>query len=173
MEYNKKNKKEEFIKEYKNIMRDENLMWTIIKDICLGIHDFHSIIMKDRDLKNDFSVKIGNFIVTMKKKEINYPHSKAKISNQETNNDKNIDMWALVCTIYNLWIKALSFNFEDLKKDENDDKDFNSLFNKMLVIKSEDRFDINKICKIVVEKYLKCKSKGIKNEVIIQLKIRL
>ena len=109
-----------FINEYKNKneLLDENIIYNIIKQICLGIKEIHKKNLIHRDLKpenifinKDYKIKIGDFGIS-KELDFNNKYAYTSIGTNiymapemikgEKYNEK-VDIWALGCIIYELF----------------------------------------------------------------------
>ena len=130
MEYCENLDLKEFIREYKkdnNNFIDQNIIYIIVLDICLGIREIHKNNIIHRDLKpenifisKDYKIKIGDFGIS--KKLNNTKH--AKTQDIGTSNymapdlfkgkkyDNKVDIWALGCIIYELFTLKVCFNSE-------------------------------------------------------------
>ena len=114
-----------------NIKREKklinpNIIYIIIKDICLGLKEIHDKNLIHRDLKpenifisQDYKIKIGDFGIS--KKLVGTIHAKScvgtknytapEIINGEKYNNK-VDMWSLGCIIYELCTLNICFECE-------------------------------------------------------------
>ena len=130
MEYCEKDLKK-FINEYKmkNELIDENVIYNIISELCLGIKEIHKKNLIHRDLKpenifinNDNKIKIGDFGIS-KKLDLNnrYAHTSIgtniymapeMIKGEQYNN--KVDIWALGCIIYELFTLNICFESNSL-----------------------------------------------------------
>ena len=119
----------EFIREYKNKNKfiDQNIIYLIVLDICLGIKEIHKNNIIHRDLKpenifisKDYKIKIGDFGISKKLNQTKH----AKTQGIGTSNymapelikggiyDNKVDIWALGCIIYELFTLEVCFYSE-------------------------------------------------------------
>ena len=120
-----------FINEHKgkNEFLDENIIYNIVLEICLGIKEIHKHNLIHRDLKpenifinKDNKIKIGDFGIS-KQLNINQKYAFSAIGTNyymapeiikgEKYNNK-IDIWALGCIIYELFTFNICFESESL-----------------------------------------------------------
>ena len=129
MEYNDGSYLNEFIKNYKdkNILIDENILYNIILDLCLGIKEIHENNLIHRDLKpkNIFitknnKVKIINFGIS-KKLDNKYKYNLIGTNNymapemlKGEKYSNKVDIWALGCIIYELFTLNICFQDENI-----------------------------------------------------------
>ena len=169
MEYCKGDNLRNFIDKYmnNNSLIEENVLYKIIKQICLGIKEIHEKKIVHRDLKpenifidEEMNIKIGDFgiskklnsyktyALTIKKTGTDY-YISPEILYKGIYNEKS-DIWSLGCIIYELF--NLSFYlkdklFDDIKKI--DPKMYNykwqELIDSLLLSDYNKRFDINQI----------------------------
>ena len=130
MEYCEKDLKA-FINEYKskNELIDEDILYGIIVDLCLGIKEIHKKNLIHRDLKpenifinKDNRIKIGDFGIS-KALDLNAKYAYTSIGTNlymapemikgEQYNNK-VDIWALGCIIYELFTLNICFQSNSL-----------------------------------------------------------
>ena len=127
MEYCPKGDLRKFINGYKKLgkMINEDVIYSIILDICNGIKKIHDNNIIHRDLKpenifidNVYNIKIGDLEISKQLSE-NTLYAKTfagtrnymspEIFNNDIYNNK-VDIWALGCIIYELFTLNLCFN---------------------------------------------------------------
>jgi serine/threonine protein kinase len=127
MEYCENSDLKKFIEKYKNKNQfiDQNLICSIVLDICSGIKEIHENDIIHRDLKpenifisHDNRFKIGDFGISKKLNRTKHAKTKGigtsyymapELLKKEGNYDNKVDMWALGCIIYELFTKEVCF----------------------------------------------------------------
>ena len=150
------------------------IIYTIIKDICLGLKEIHSKNIIHCDLKpsniligHDYKVKICDFGISSiledtKEKIMSEMNGTLAYCAPELINEKKyskkVDIWALGCIIYELWKKEPCFKIDSDIKDKinkveynkiTDNKELQNLINLMLKKDPNERIDIKQVCKEV------------------------
>ena len=169
MEYCKGQNLKSFINEFKmkDELIEENILFHIIKQICLGIKEIHSKKIIHRDLKPDnifvddkMNVKIGDFGIS---KQLSYNKAYTITKNKGGSlfyiapeilddgiyNEKS-DIWSFGCIVYelfNLRNYFLDKQKNDIKKLRNELYNFNwqKLIDLLLKIDDNKRIDINQV----------------------------
>ena len=178
-----------FIKKYKNKNKfiEEDIIYNIILDLCLGIKEIHENNLIHRDLKpenifitKDNKIKINDFGISKKFKYksaligTNKYMAPEMIKGEKYNN--KIDIWALGCIIYELFTLKMCFQGENLfdivnkiineKHGKIDENKYNYkwqwLIDLLLKKKYEERPDINKVYELIKNEI----KNNIKNEIL-------
>jgi len=185
MEFCSGNNLRNFIDKNKNnkVSIGENIVYNIVKQICIGIKEIHNKKIVHRDLKpenifinDNMIIKIGDFGISKqldiyhtqitKNKEGSYDYIAPEIFYKGIYNEKS-DIWSLGCIIYELC--TLSFynidkTFNEMKKINSDiyNHKWQVLIDSLLQPDYNKRFDINQ-----VNQFLENELKNIVNQNII------
>ena len=155
----------------KNLLIEENILKSIIKQICIGIKEIHDKQIIHRDLKpenifinKNMKIKIGDFGISKqldsyktqitKNKALTNYYASPEILNKRIYNQKS-DIWSLGCIIYELFNLSIYFNdkiSEDIKKINSDiyNKKWQRLIDSLLQTDYQKRFDINQINQFLI-----------------------
>ena len=167
MEYCDGQNLKDFIKEYnkKNELIEENIIYNIIKQICIGIKEIHKMKIIHRDLKpenifmnKNMEIKIGDFGIS---KQLNkeYTLTKNKLGTEyyiapeiikEGKYNEKSDIWSLGCIIYELFHLRIYYKdklMNDIQKINKDiyNYKYQKLLDLILQLDYNKRIDINKI----------------------------
>ena len=150
-----------------NTLIEENILYNIIKQICLGIKEIHKKKIVHRDLKPEnifmnkkMIIKIGDFDISKQLKF--YKTSTLTINKSGTINyiapeiiyngiyNEKADMWSLGCIIYELFtlnVYSKDKFWNDIKQLDPDIYDYKwqKLINSLLQNDYKKRFDINQV----------------------------
>jgi len=155
----------------KNELIEENILYKIIKQICIGIKKIHKKNIIHRDIKPEnifmnekMDIKIGDFGIskyfvsikeykTTENKAGTIEYSAPEIRDPGIYNKKS-DMYSLGCIIYELF--NLRKYYDDIfrkefnKIDSNYNYKWQEIINSLLQVNYNDRMDINKVCDIII-----------------------
>ena len=125
MEYCRCGKLANFIEEKKvtNNWINEDILYKIIYNICLGLNEIHSKNIIHRDLNpnnifinEEYDIKIGDFGISKLCKtthtNVGTPYYKAPELIKGIEYDNKVDIWALGCIIYELFTLKKCFDSE-------------------------------------------------------------
>ena len=154
-----------------NLLIEENILKSIIKQICIGIKEIHDKQIIHRDLKpenifinKNMKIKIGDFGISKqldsyktqitKNKALTNYYASPEILNKGIYNQKS-DIWSIGCIIYELFNLSIYFNdkiSEDIKKINSDiyNKKWQRLIDSLLQTDYQKRFDINQINQFLI-----------------------
>ena len=172
MEYCNGQNLRDFINENKNELIEENILYYIIKQICIGIKEIHNKNIIHRDLKpeNIFmnenkDIKIGDFGISKlfnPNKEYTTTLNKAgtieycapEIRIKGIYNEKT-DMYSLGCIIYELFHLSKYYDNNirhEIKKIDSNiyNKKWQEIINSLLQINYNKRMNINKVYDIIL-----------------------
>ena len=156
----------------KNTLIEENVLYKIIKQICLGIKEIHEKNIIHRDIKPEnifmnekLEIKIGDFGISKNfgsNEDYTLTNTKAgsigyiapEILTQGICNIKS-DMYSLGCILYELFNLRNYFNdntYHQIKKIDSDIYNYRwqSIINSLLEIDDNKRMDINKVYDILI-----------------------
>ena len=114
-----------FIEDRKNELINENILYKIINNICLGINEIHSKQIIHRDLNpnnifmnKDYNIKIGDFgiskiCVTTKTDVGTIGYKAPELLKGKVEYNNKVDIWALGCILYELFTLKKCFCCED------------------------------------------------------------
>ena len=179
MEYCKGKNLKNFLDEYRknNTLIEENIIYNLIKQICIGIKEIHKINIVHRDIKpenifmsEDMKIKIGDFGISKKlssfKTQITTNKSGSLYYTAPEVLEKGLystksDIWSIGCILYEILTLNIYFmdNLKrDIKKIDSDiySNKWQELINLLLQIDYKKRLDIDQICFILEEKFTKC-----------------
>ena len=152
-----------------NILIEENIIFNIIKQICLGIIEIHKMKIIHRDLKpenifmdKNMNIKIGDFGIS---KQINKDYTLTKnksgseyymapeILSEGKYNEKS-DIWSFGCIIYELFHLRVYYVDKFMNEIKKIDKNiynykWQNLINLLLQINYKKRIDINQVYDIL------------------------
>ena len=159
-----------------NTLIDENIIYNIIKQICLGIKEIHNKKIIHRDLKpenifmnKNMEIKIGDFgiskeldtyktyLLTTKKLGSEYYIAPEILDNGKYN--EKSDLWSLGCIIYELFNLSIYFKDKFLDRIKKIDPDlynykWQGLIDSLLEKEYTKRLDINQVI-LFLEDYQK------------------
>ena len=171
MEYCNGQNLKDFIKEHNknNELIEENIIYIIIKQICIGIKEMHKMKIIHRDLKpenifinKNMEIKIGDFGISKQlNKEYTLTNNKfgtldyiaPEILLEGKYNQKS-DIWSLGCIIYELFHLRIYYkdkimnNIQKINKDIYNYK-YQELINLILQPNYNKRIDINEVYNIL------------------------
>ena len=179
MEYCEGQNLRDFINSIKNNeLIEEDILYNIIKQICIGIKDIHNKNIIHRDLKpenifiNEINdIKIGDFGIS---KQYNpnkeYINTKYKVGSVEYMSpeirkkgiyNEKTDMYSLGCIIYELFHLSKYYDdkdYEEVKKIDSNiyDKKWQEIINSLLQTDYKKRMNINQVYDIIKE--INCKN---------------
>ena len=178
MEYCRKGDLRQFINKYKKLGKiiNEDVIYSIILDICNGIKAIHNKNIIHRDLKpenifidDDYNIKIGDLGISKQLSENTlYAQTFAgtrnymapEIFNNDIYNNK-VDIWALGCIIYelftlnfcfkgpNLVTKIIGGKYERIIYQNNIFSDWQNIIDIILKINPDERPDIDNLIKLI------------------------